>query len=271
MEDRSGGYDAIYRKFDSALWRRIRALAHREDVGQHSWTSAAELRGDVARLRIGPGRRLLDCGCGPGGALVLLMRESGCEGVGLDRSATAVELARARAANAGVSARFDALVADLDAPLPTDLGELHAAIAIDVVLHLHDRGRLFREVAARLPPGGRFLVTDAGVLTGTVSPAELMRRSPHGPTRLVEHGENERALADARFRLVATEDRTARVAAAARGRLDAYRHFRAELEASWGAEQLERQLVYLETVVTLSERRAVSRFAYLAERAVTPT
>jgi len=270
VEGRAGGYDAIYQEFDSALWRRIRALAHGEDVGQHSWTSAAELRGDLARLHLVPGRRLLDCGCGPGGALVLLMTESGCGGIGLDRSATAVELARARAASAGVSARFDARVADLDAPLPPDLGELHAAIAIDVVLHLRDRGRLFREVAARLPPGGRFLVTDAGVLTGTVSTTELLRRSPHGPTRLADPGENERSLAEAGLRLLETEDRTARVAAAACGRLDAYRHFRTELAASWGPDQLERQLAYLETVVALSERRAVSRFAYLAERAAAP-
>ncbi|MGE0555539.1 MAG: cyclopropane-fatty-acyl-phospholipid synthase family protein [Gemmatimonadales bacterium] len=265
MDDAPGGYDAVYREFDSPLWRRIRRHAYGEDIGQHSWTSAAELRDDLSRLGLRPGRRLLDCGCGPGGALVFLIAESGCEGVGLDRSRVAVELAGARAAAAGLTDRFEARVADLDAPLPSDLVDLDAVVAIDVVIHLRHSERFFAEVATRLRTGGRFLVVDAGVRTGPVTAEEWARRSLHGPTRMVEPGENERLLAGAGLRLVEIEDRTAQVARAARGRLDAYRHHRAELEASWGREQLEGQLAYLETVLALSERRAVSRFAYLTE------
>ncbi|MEZ4585280.1 MAG: methyltransferase domain-containing protein [Gemmatimonadales bacterium] len=268
MDEPPGGYDAVYREFDSPLWRRIRRHAYGEDVGQHSWTSAAELRADLSRLGLRPGRRLLDCGCGPGGPLVFLLSESGCEGLGLDRSRVAVELARARAGAAGLTDRFEARVADLDAPLPADLVDLDAVVATDVVIHLRQPERLFAEVAARLRPGGRFLVVDAGVRTGPLTAGERTERSLHGPTRLVERGENERLLVEAGLRLVEIEDRTAQAARAARGRLDAYRHHRAELESSWGRERLARQLAYLETVLALSERRAVSRFAYLTEPAV---
>ncbi|MBI1796355.1 MAG: hypothetical protein HYR74_04820 [Candidatus Eisenbacteria bacterium] len=46
------GYDSFYKEFDSTLTRRLRAEAYGEDIGQHSWVSAAELRDDIARLRL---------------------------------------------------------------------------------------------------------------------------------------------------------------------------------------------------------------------------
>jgi hypothetical protein len=39
------GYEATYREFDSPLMRQIRREAYGEDIGQHSWVGAAELRG----------------------------------------------------------------------------------------------------------------------------------------------------------------------------------------------------------------------------------
>ena len=48
------GYESFYRDFDSPLMREIRREAYGEDIGQHSWVGAAELRCDAMRLGLGP-------------------------------------------------------------------------------------------------------------------------------------------------------------------------------------------------------------------------
>ena len=52
----------------------------------------------------------------------------------------------------------------------------------------------------------------------------------------------------------------------ATGRIAARLAYRAELEAVEGVESFERENKYLEAVVALSSRRALSRFAFVAER-----
>ena len=37
-------YESFYREFDSPLMRKLRREAYGEDIGQHSWVSADELR-----------------------------------------------------------------------------------------------------------------------------------------------------------------------------------------------------------------------------------
>jgi SAM-dependent methyltransferase len=133
------------------------------------------------------------------------------------------------------------------------------------VLHLRDRAVLFREVARILNPRGRFLFTDAGVVTGSVSDEEILRRSVHGYTQFSAPGFNERVLERAGFRLIETEDRTAGALRNATGRLRARLAHRAELEELEGASGFDRQQRYLETVIEISRRAAVSRTMYLAE------
>ena len=45
---RADGYESFYREFDSPLMRQIRREAYGEDIGQHSWVGAEELRGPRA-------------------------------------------------------------------------------------------------------------------------------------------------------------------------------------------------------------------------------
>ena len=61
-------YEAFYREFGSPLMRQLRREAYGEDIGQHSWVSADELRRDAQRLGLCATSRLLDLGdgdCGP--------------------------------------------------------------------------------------------------------------------------------------------------------------------------------------------------------------
>jgi SAM-dependent methyltransferase len=170
-----------------------------------------------------------------------------------------------RAASLGIDALLSVQEADLNQPLPLEPRSFDAAMSLDVVLHLRDRMKLFHEVTKLLRPGGRFLFTDAGVVTGSVSNDELRKRSVHGYTQFVVAGWNEGLLESAGFRLIETENRTMSVLKNASGRLAAMQAHRAELEQVSSAADFENQQEYLETIVELSRRRAVSRVMYLAE------
>jgi cyclopropane fatty-acyl-phospholipid synthase-like methyltransferase len=258
-------YDTLFETFASPLMRRVRAEAYDEDIGQHSWVTAQELRADINRLALSASHHLLDLGCGPCGPLTFIVKEVGCRGTGLDVSGAAVAAGRDRAAALGVAHLLTIRQGDLNQPLDVESGCFDVAMSLDVMVHVLDRESLFREVARALVPRGRFLFADAGVQTGPVTDDEMAARSIHGFTRLVGSGFNERALETAGFRLLEVEDRTASVMANAGGRLSAREAHRAELGAVEGENAFAREQRFLETVLMLARRGAVSRLMYLAE------
>ncbi len=259
------GYESFYREFDSSLMRQLRREAYGEDIGQHSWVSAEELRGDIQRLKLSPSSQFLDLGCGPCGPLTFILANVGCRGTGVEISPSALQAGSKRAASLGIEALLSVQVADLNEPLPFEPHAFDGAMSLDVVLHLRDRLKLFHEVAKLLAPGGRFLFTDAGVVTGSLSNEEVRKRSVHGHTQFVAAGWNAGLLESAGFRLIETENRTMSVLKSASGRLAAMQAHRAELVQVLSAADFEMQQDYLETVVELSRRGAVSRVMYLAE------
>jgi SAM-dependent methyltransferase len=264
-ESRADGYESFYREFDSPLMQQLRREAYGEDIGQHSWVSADELRGDIRRLKLTTSSRFLDLGCGPCGPLAFVIANAQCHGTGLELSPSALQVGRTRAAARGIESLFSVREADLNQPLPFEFSSFDAVVSLDVVLHLRDRGKFFDEVARLLPAGGRFLFTDAGVITGCVSNEDIRKRSVHGYTQFVVAGLNERLLASTGLSLVETEDRTASVLKNAKGRLAAMQAHRAALEQLSGASAVAGQQDYLETLIDLSERKAISRIMYLAE------
>lgn len=264
-DSKAQGYDSFYKEFDSPLMRQLRLEAYGEDIGQHSWVTAEELRKDISRLALSRSSRFLDLGCGPCGPLTFVLGSVGCHGTGTDLSASALAVGRTRAASLGLDRLVTLHEADLNEPIPFASGSFDAAMSLDVILHVRDRTGVFREVARILIPGGRFLFTDAGVVTGSISDEEVLLRSVHGYTQFAAPGFHERMLELAGFRLLDTEDRTANVLKNATGRLAARLAHRAELEQVEGVTHFQRQQRYLETVIGLSRRGAVSRTMYLAE------
>src|ERR1700674_5382387 len=140
-------YDDVYKDFESPLMRQIRREAHGEDIGQHSWVTAAELREDISRLGLSPASRLLDLGCGPAGPLTFVVGLVGCRGTGADASESAITAGRARAASLGLDGLIELRRCDLNEPLAFPSGAFDAVISLDVILHLRDRAALLREVA----------------------------------------------------------------------------------------------------------------------------
>ena len=258
-------YDNLYEEFDSPLGQQLRREAYGEDIGQHSWLTAEELQEDISRLKLSRASRFLDLGCGPGGPLTFVVRHVGCQGSGIDVSAKAIAAGRARAASLGVDGLVRLREADLNQPIPFASGSFDVVMSLDVILHLRDRLSVFREVARVLIPAGKFLYTDAGVITGAISDEEIRLRAVHGHTQFVPPGFNENMLGLAGFRVIDRKDRTASLLKAATGRLSARLGHREELEQLEGSSYFERQQRYLETVIDLSHRGGVSRLMYLAE------
>jgi SAM-dependent methyltransferase len=259
------GYDDSYREFDSPLMQQLRREAYGKDIGQHSWVTAEELEEDIPRLKLSRTSHFLDLGCGPGGPLTFVAQRVGCHGSGLDISAEAVAAGRARAAALGIEALVTLRQSDFNQALPYASGSFAAVMSLDVILHLRDRLAVFREVARVLIPGGRFLFTDAGVITGAVSAEEIRLRAVHGYTQFVPVDFNERMLELAGLRLLEHQDRMESLLKNAKGRLAARLAHRAEIEQLEGSFYFEQQQGYLATVVELAQRGAVSRTMYLAE------
>jgi SAM-dependent methyltransferase len=170
-----------------------------------------------------------------------------------------------RAALLGLGPLMTFHQADLNEPLPFASGSFDAVLSLDVILHLRDRLAVFREVARVLVSGGRFLFTDAAVITGPISDEEVRLRVVHGFTQFVPPGFNERLLDLGGFRILEYHDRTASLLKNATGRLAARLAHRAELEPIESSGYFERHQRYLETVIALSQRGALSRMMYLAE------
>src|SRR5580765_7368265 len=115
-------YEALYREFDAPLMRQIRCEAYGEDIGQHSWVGADEVRADIGRLKMSPATRLLDLGSGPCGPLTFILVTVGCRGTGVELSPSALRAGRARAASLSVDALLSTHEGDLNEPLPFESG-----------------------------------------------------------------------------------------------------------------------------------------------------
>jgi SAM-dependent methyltransferase len=264
-ESEGWGYDSLYKEFDSPLMLKLRREAYGEDIGQHSWITAEELKESIPLLRLARLSRLLDLGCGPAGPLTYIVGQVGCHASGVDLSAKALAAGHARVASLQLDGLIALREADLDELLPFESGSFDAVMSFDAILHLRERLSVFREVARVLIPAGRFLFTDAGVITGAISNEEIRLRAVHGCTHFVPPDFNERMLELAGFRVMDRHDRTAGLLKTATGRLTARLGHRAELEQLEGGDYFERQQRYFETVIALSQRGALSRILYLAE------
>lgn len=113
----------------------------------------------IERLGVTAGARVLDVGCGLGAPAMRLARRTGAEVVGISTSAAMVAEATARARAAGLDGQVRFRVADAG-DLPFEDASFDAAWAIESLVHMTDRPRVFREVGRVLRSGGRLTLTD---------------------------------------------------------------------------------------------------------------
>ena len=106
-----------------------------------------------------PGMRLLDIGCGLGGAARYFANEHGCQVTGIDLSGEYVAVANALAALVGLGERVSCQQGSALA-LPFAPGSFDGAYMLHVGMNIEDKSRLFAEVRRVLAPAGLFGIYD---------------------------------------------------------------------------------------------------------------
>jgi SAM-dependent methyltransferase len=138
---------------DRALCRaRVSAYAPHEFVGQESFMTTGEIGALASHAGVGPGVRVLDVCCGVAGPGRHITRELGCDYLGVDASASAIAVARARTGD--LRCRF--AIAQVP-PLPA--GSFEVVLLLETMLAFEDKDAVMQAVAAVLRPGGRFAFT----------------------------------------------------------------------------------------------------------------
>lgn len=113
---------------------------------------AGEIRALAERAGIASGVSVLDLCCGVAGPGRFITSELGCTYLGLDLSASAIEIARERAGD--LPCRFE--VSRIP-PLPP--GPFDVVLLLETMLAFADKEPLLREVSRVLATGGRFAFT----------------------------------------------------------------------------------------------------------------
>jgi SAM-dependent methyltransferase len=144
--------------FVDALQRaRVAAYEPGEFVEQESFMGAGEIRALARRTGIAPGVSVLDLCCGIGGPGRFITKELGCDYLGVDYSADAIDIARRRAGD--LPCRFE--VGRIP-PIPP--GPFDVVILLETLLAFPEKEPLLKEISHALPTGGRFACTfEAGL------------------------------------------------------------------------------------------------------------
>jgi SAM-dependent methyltransferase len=259
-------YGTAYGNFANRAIEEVRRETYGEDFGQSSWVTGDEYRRFFRALDLRAGEHVLDVGCGSGGPALFLARETGCSVTGVDISAAGIAEANTLAQRSDGTRSVEFRQADVCEPLEFAGGDFDALVCMDVLCHLRDRGRIFREWHRILSPGGRVLVTDPVVVTGLVTKDELATRSSTGHFEFCPLGVNERLLRDAGFDLEPTLDATDQEATVSKRWHDGRQRRAAELTQLEGEVTFAGLQRFLATVHNLCAERRLSRHVYLARK-----
>jgi SAM-dependent methyltransferase len=221
-------------RFVRALYRaRVAAYPPGEFVEQESFMRAGEIRKLAHQAGIGPGVSVLDLCCGIGGPGRFITRELGCDYLGVDYSADAIEIARQRAGD--LSGRFE--VGRIP-PIPP--GPFDVVILLETLLAFAEKEPLLREISRALAAGGRFACTfEAGL---PLTEAERDQMPDADTVWLVQVDEMLASLDRVGLVVRGQEDCTRSHAAMAESLTEAFAADAAAIAAEIGDEALEELL-----------------------------
>jgi len=149
--------------FTRSLQRaRVSAFDRGEFVEQEGFMRAREIRALAGRAGTAPAASVLDLCCGVAGPGRMITRELGCSYLGVDLSASAIEIARERARD--LPCRFQ--VARIP---PVPRGPFDVVLLLETMLAFPDKQTLFEEISRALRKGGRFAFTAEAGLPLTAS------------------------------------------------------------------------------------------------------
>ncbi len=247
--------------FDRAL-RHAREAAYPagEFVGQESFMRASEILSLARRAGVGPGTSVLDLCCGVAGPGRHLTATLDCDYLGVDASSSTVALARKRAADAGLSCRFE--VAQVP-PVPE--GPFDVVLLLETMLAFADKQPLLDAVSASLSPGGRFAFTlEEGP---PMSAAEAQRMPDADTVWLTPLPELVETLGRAGLEVSWSEECSRTHLEVVDAMVGALRHDRESIAAAVGTQALDDLLAAHELWRDWLSTGRVRKFAVVAERA----
>jgi cyclopropane-fatty-acyl-phospholipid synthase len=147
--------------FAAFLDRRMKYSSARYDGQDLSLDDAqtAKLSWVADQLDLGPGKHLLDVGCGWGSLTLFAAAERGATVTGVTPAGPQVEHIRAQAAELGVADRVTILVGGftgLDVP-----GRFDAVSMLGSIVHMPDRVQVLRQAYGLLRTGGRLYLSES--------------------------------------------------------------------------------------------------------------
>jgi ubiquinone/menaquinone biosynthesis C-methylase UbiE len=266
LQSGRGHYDSNYGNFHTELYEQIRREAFGEDIGQNSWHTAEEQNKFIDWLGLAAGKTLLDVACGAGGPALRIAAITNCSVVGVDFHEQAVSAAHTLTAERRLEhlAKFQHADASITLPFPDN--SFDVLLCIDAINHLADRPRVVADWARLLKPGGRLLFTDATIVTGPLTNAEIATRSSAGFYLFVPQKYDEEVIAQAGLRLRKVENVTQSTAEVADRRLRARAARREDLTKIEGQQAFEAQQDFLSVAALLAREDRLSRFVFVADK-----
>ncbi len=158
------GYNAVYTGTPKSP--TLRRLWHEhaegpdfpEEFGHISFVTVPQLQRMAAELRLSPGDRLADLGCGLGGPALWMTREKGANLIGIDLSSVAVEEASKRAVELGLAERAQFYQGSF-ADTGLEENSVDGALSEDAIQYAPDKRAFAVEAARILRQGGRLVFT----------------------------------------------------------------------------------------------------------------
>ena len=162
MTDWVAIFDRVFATPVSLVERRAFRAAFGDEypdgLDTSSYVSRSELRRFVDELRVGPGDRFADVGCGRGGPGLWVAMQTGASLVGVDIVDSALAAATERASTLGLTDRSTFALGSFGS-LPFDDGELDGVMSVDALLFAPDKAAAGRELARVMRAGGRLVLS----------------------------------------------------------------------------------------------------------------